>query len=137
MLTPLSRFAALALLTIAISANAQLSVPPATFRPATPTKAQVEPALLLPTDAAARSIVLSAPTGSERAALTPKVATRTSKDGIVPKRGPLIIGFAREVPAAQGSITCPILPGADGGWHPGSTYCRRHPARPQFGLALP
>jgi len=104
MLTPLSRFAALALLTIAISANAQLSVPPATFRPATPTKAQVEPALLLPTDAAARSIVLSAPTSSERAALTPKVATRTSKDGIVPKRGPLIIGFAREVSAAQGSI---------------------------------
>ena len=104
MLTPLSRIAALTLLTTAISASAQLSVPPATFRPATPTKAQVEPALLLPTDAAARSILLSTPTSSERAALAPKVATRTSKDGIVPKRGRLIIGFAREVPATQGSV---------------------------------
>jgi lysyl endopeptidase len=104
MLTPLSRFAALALLTTAISANAQLSVPPATYRPATPTKAEVKPALLLSTDAAARSILLSTPTSSERAALTPKVATKTFKDGIVPKRGRLIIGFAREVPAAQGSI---------------------------------
>jgi lysyl endopeptidase len=104
MLTRLSQFAALALLTTAISANAQLSVPPATYRPATPTKAQVEPALLLPTDAAARSILLSTPTSSERAALTPKLATGTSKDGIVPKRGRLIIGFAREVPGAQGSV---------------------------------
>ena len=104
MLTPLSRIAALTLLTTAISTSAQLSAPPATYRPATPTKAQVEPALLLPTDAAARSIVLSTPTSSERAALAPKVATRTSKDGIVPKRGRLIIGFAREVPAAQGSV---------------------------------
>jgi lysyl endopeptidase len=104
MLPPLSRFAGLALLTTAISANAQLSVPPATYRPATPTKAQVEPALLLPTDAAARSILLSTPTSSERGALTPKLATGTSKDGIVPKRGRLIIGFAREVPAAQGSV---------------------------------
>jgi lysyl endopeptidase len=104
MLTPLSRFAALALLATAISATAQLSVPPATYRPATPTKAQVEPELLLPTDAAARSILLSTPTSSERAALTPKLANGSSKDGIVPKRGRLIIGFAREVPAAQGSV---------------------------------
>ncbi len=111
MLTPLSRIAALTLLTTAISTSAQLSAPPATYRPATPTKARVEPALLLPTDAAARSIVLSTPTSSERAALAPKVATRTSKDGIVPKRGRLIIGFAREVPAAQGSVNL-----SDLGW---------------------
>jgi len=104
MLIPLSRYAALALLAAAISANAQLSVPPATYLSASSTKAQIEPALLLATGAAARSIVLSAPSTAEREALTPKRATKASKDGVVPKRRRLIIGFARQVPAAQGSF---------------------------------
>src|ERR1022692_2010692 len=104
MLVRLSRSATFALLTIAISANAQLSAPPATYRPVNPNKAQIEPALLLPADAAARSILLSTPTNAERQGLTPKLATKTSKDGIVPKRRRLIIGFARQVAPAQGSF---------------------------------
>jgi hypothetical protein len=100
----LFRYAALALLTTAVSTNAQLSVPPATYRPVNPNKAQIEPALLLPADAAARSILLSTPTDAERQGLTPKLATKTSKDGIVPKRRRLIIGFALQVAPAQGSF---------------------------------
>ena len=104
MLIPLSRYAALALITTAISAHAQLSVPPATYQPASSAKAQIEPALLLPAGAATRSIVLSSPTSAERAGLTPKRATKPSKDGVVPKRRRLTIGFARQVAAAQGSF---------------------------------
>jgi lysyl endopeptidase len=104
MLISVLRYAVWALPTIAISAHAQLSVPPATYLPAGPAKAQIEPALLLPTGAATRSILLSTPTGAEREGLTPKVATR-AKDGIVPKRRRLTIGFARQVPSAQGSFS--------------------------------
>jgi hypothetical protein len=102
MLSKFSRCAAFALFATAISANAQLSVPPASYQPAGSNKAQVEPALLLPSGAAARSITLSAPTAAEREALTPKLASKTSKGGVSLKRRSLIIGFARQVSPAQG-----------------------------------
>ncbi|HEV2976083.1 MAG TPA: trypsin-like peptidase domain-containing protein [Casimicrobiaceae bacterium] len=100
----LSRFAAFAALTIAISANAQLSVPPATYRSANPNKAQIQTALLLPTDAAAHSILLATPTNAEREKLTSKLATKAAKNGMVVKLRRLTIGFARQVPSAQGSF---------------------------------
>ena len=116
MLSKFSRCAAFALFATAISANAQLSVPPASYQPAGSNKAQVEPTLLLPSGAVARSIVLSAPTNVEREGLTPKLTTRTSK-GVVAKRRSLIIGFARQVAPAQGSFRLSDLAWAqmDGG----------------------
>ena len=111
------RNTAFALLAAAISANAQLSVPPATYQPAVSSKAQITPALLLPSGAAARSIVLSMPTSAERDGLAPKVATNTSKSGVVPKRRRMIIGFPRQVAPAQGSFNLSDLAWAkiDGG----------------------
>ena len=106
MLFPSLRCAVLSVLVAtALSANAQLSVPPATYQPPVASKAQVEPALLLPSGAAARSIVLSTPTAQERAQLTPKSATLAAKAGVVPKRSRMIIGFPRQVDPAQGSFT--------------------------------
>jgi lysyl endopeptidase len=104
MFIPFSRCAASILLAAAISANAQLSVPPATYLLASSTKAQLEPAMLLPAGAATRSILLSTPSTTEREGLKPKRATKAGKDGVAPKRRRLIIGFARQVPAAQESF---------------------------------
>ena len=100
----LFRYAVGGLLATIIPAHAQLSVPPATYRPPTAGKAQMEPALLLPLDAPARGILLSTPTSAERAAWTSTRATTLSRDGIAPKRRRLTIGFARKVSAAQGSF---------------------------------
>src|SRR5450631_2521146 len=105
MLLQLFRYAAFAVLIVPILANAQLSAPPATYRPEGPSKAQIEPALLLPAGTAARRIVLSTPTSAEREALTSKFATTTSQDGITLKRRRLNIGFARQVPSAQGTFS--------------------------------
>ena len=98
-------FVAIALFVTALSANAQSSVPPATYQPPAASKAQVERALLLSSGAVARNIVLSTPTVQERARLTPKAATASSKDGMVPKRRRMIIGFPRQVDPAQGSFS--------------------------------
>src|SRR5450631_278612 len=100
----LSRYAIGGLIAIAISANAQLSAPPATYLPASANKAQVEPSLLLPMDAPSRAILLPTPTVAERAALMPKRATAPSKDGVATKRRRLTIGFARNVAATQASF---------------------------------
>ena len=104
MFLQLFRYAAFAVLTVPMLANAQLSAPPATYRPDGPNKEQIEPALLLPPGTAARRIVLSTPTSAEREALTSKFATATSRDGITLKRRRLNIGFARQVPPAQGAF---------------------------------
>ncbi len=100
------RCAALIFLAAAISANEQTSVPPATYRPgaASSSKALIEPALLLPLDATARRIALSTPTAAEQETLRPKRGTQTSRGGVVPKRRPLTIGFARHLAAAQASF---------------------------------
>jgi len=100
----LSRYAIGGLIAAAISANAQLSAPPATYLPASANKAQVEPSLLLPMDAPAHAILLPTPTVAERAALMPKRATTPSKDGVATKRRRLTIGFARNVAANQASF---------------------------------
>jgi hypothetical protein len=105
MVFPFSRYVVFALFLIALPANAQLSVPPATYQPPAASRAQVEPSLLLPSGAAARSIVLSTPTPQESAKLAPKAATVGSKDGVTPKRRRMIIGFARQVDPAQGSFS--------------------------------
>lgn len=104
MMIRLSRYAVGGLFAAAITAHAQLSAPPATYRPPSANKAQIEPAFLLPMDAPARDILLSTPTSAERAALTSKRATALSKNGIAPKRRRLTIGFARKLPAAQGTF---------------------------------
>jgi lysyl endopeptidase len=96
------RYALLGTLVMATAATAQLSVPPAVSRATLATKAEVEPALMLPSGAAARSILLSTPTKAEHDGLTPKSSARPGKDGAVPKRRSLIIGFARQVPVAEG-----------------------------------
>jgi hypothetical protein len=103
-LNRLSRHAAFSLLAASISANAQFSVPPATYWPANANKARVEGSLLLPVDAAARSIVLSTPTSAEREGLVSKSSTRSPSNGIVPNLRRRTIGFAREVPSAKGSF---------------------------------
>ncbi len=104
MLRLCERCVVLCVATASVCAQAQLSVPPATYQPAASSKAQVAPALLLPSGAPARSIVLSMPTEKERSGLTPKAASVSSKDGVAPKRQRMIIGFPRQVDPAQGSF---------------------------------
>lgn len=105
MLLQLFRYTALAVLMVPILANAQLSAPPATYRPEGPSKAQIEPALLLPAGTVARRILLATPTPAEREALTSKSTTTTSQHGITLKRRRLNIGFARQVPSGQGTFS--------------------------------
>jgi hypothetical protein len=105
MLRSLERCVVLCVAGLSVCAHAQLSVPPATYQPAASSKAQVEPALLVPSGSAARSIVLSTPTPQERAGLAPKSATLSTKNGIVPKRQRMVIGFARQVDPARGSFS--------------------------------
>src|SRR2546425_11238042 len=96
---------------VASVATAQISVPPAEYRPAEVSrKAEPAPALLLPHSAAVRHIALPQPTAAESAA--PKALPQTSP-AKVPARNKssrLALGFARAVPAAERSLALADLP---------------------------
>ena len=83
------------------NASGQTSVPPATYKSANPDRTQTTAALLLPSNANAHSIALSASTAAERDRMIAKSATKTLNGKDVAKRGRLPIGFAREVPSPQ------------------------------------
>src|SRR5437588_11432648 len=88
---------------------AQLSVPPAA-NVASPKIDAKRAALLLPTDVAARRIVLAAPSESERKA---GLATKSAVDAETASKGTaktaLQIGFARTIPPADQQIALPDL----------------------------
>ena len=84
--------------------EAQLSVPPAANLAAPKADAKRAAGLLLPREATARQIVLSAPTPEERAAGAVPKSFPKAIPGIAPKAAALQIGFARTVAAGDQRI---------------------------------
>ena len=97
---------ALALGLVAASAlAAPMSAPPAEYRPpAAARRMALDTELVLPRTAPARRIALPAPTSEERARAE---ARRAQPSAATPgrKRGRMLIGFARELPAREAAIT--------------------------------
>jgi lysyl endopeptidase len=98
----------LAALVAPIGGLAQTSAPPATFLPGKSVQTLAPASLLLPRTAPSRMIVLPDPTPSERAVLNAKSLSASTQGKPPNKR--LAIGFARTVPAEQGSLHLSDLP---------------------------
>ncbi len=102
---PNCRHAAFVPFLVALCANAQLSVPPATYQPQPAARIKVESELLLPAEAPARHIELGTPTAEERDTLKPGRTAGPSRNGITPQQRALAIGFARHLSPSTASFS--------------------------------
>ena len=91
-------------------ASAQMSVPPAEYRPAIAHKAEPAPGLRLPQGGHVRRIALPLPTAAEGVAPKASAKAGTTSPLLRNKGHRLALGFARAVPPADRSMALADLP---------------------------